>query len=240
MSAVPKPNAPPKTRPSIEQRRPQPSPEQRFILGNVSWQAYSAIGEALADRPNLRLTYDGENLELMTLSPRHEIYKKWFARLIDTLAEECHLRIATAGSMTFRREDLERGLEPDDCFWIAHEEQMRGRLEWNPERDPPPDLVIEIEISRSALNRMRIYAALNVPEVWRCDGETLTVHLLRPDGTYQPAERSPTFPAIPVGEMSRFLQLSETVDYLSRVRAFRDWVRQQLAGKKTGSRKKKC
>ena len=117
---------------------------QRFVLRNVPWQSYVAIGDALPDRPCLRMTYDRGSLEFMTTSPEHEIYKKRLGRLIEALAEECNLRIATAGNMTFRRAELERGLEPDDCFWIAHEEQVRARLEWDPIGDPPPDLVVEI------------------------------------------------------------------------------------------------
>ena len=89
------------------------------------------------------------------------------------LAEECDRNLVSAGNMTFQREDLDRGLEPDDCYWIAHEPQMHNKLTWDPAIDPPPDLVLEIEISRSAQDRMGIYAALRVPEVWRFDGETL-------------------------------------------------------------------
>jgi hypothetical protein len=103
---------------------------------------------------------------------------------------------------------------------------MRARLDWDPKRDPPPDLVIEIP--RSALNRMGIYAAFRVPEVWRCDGATLRAHLLQADGSWRASETSPTFPKIPLAGIAPFLQPSETVDYLSMVRAFRAWVREQL------------
>src|SRR6516162_9268889 len=92
-------------------------PEQRLVLHNIPWQSYVAIGDALPDRPNLRMTYEGGTLEFMTLSPEHEVYKKRFSRFIDTLAEECDLRIVSAGSITFRRQEIERGFEPDDCFW---------------------------------------------------------------------------------------------------------------------------
>ena len=203
-------------------------PEQRLLLHDVSWESYIKIGDSLPDRPALRMTYDRGSLEFMTTSSRHEIYKKWLGRIVETLAEECQLTIATAGQMTFQRADLERGLEPDDCYWIAHEPQMRGRMEWIPHGDPPPDLVIEIEISRSALNRMAIYAALGVPEVWRFDATTLRVELLQPDQTYQRAPNSLSFPKIPVAELVPFLEPSETIDYLSIVRSVRAWVREQL------------
>jgi Uma2 family endonuclease len=203
------------------------APEQRLLLHNVSWESYIAIGNALCDRPALRMTFDRGSLELMTTSPRHEIYKKWLGRIIETLAEECQLAITTAGQMTFQRPELERGLEPDDCYWIAHEPQMRGRLAWDPQRDPPPDLVLEIEISRSALNRMGIYAALGVPEVWRFDGTALRVEVLQADRTYHTAPSSVSFPKVPLAGLVPFLEPSETVDYLSVIRSVRTWVREQ-------------
>ncbi len=165
----------------------------------------------------------------MVTSSQHEIYKRLLSRLIETLTEECNQPIVTAGNMTFQREDLERGLEADDCFWIAAEPRMRGKLTWNPAMDPPPDLALEIEISRSALTRMSIYAALGVPEVWRFDGSALRVELLQPDGTYAAAERSLAFPAIPVSELAPFLQPSAELDSLSVLRSFRVWVRERLA-----------
>ena len=207
---------------------PRPTPEsQRLILNHVRWHSYVAIGALLSDRPCLRMTYDRGTLEFMTTSPQHEIYKKRLGRLIETLAEECNLRIASAGNMTFQNEELERGLEPDDCYWIAHEANMRARLAWDAKLDPPPDLVVEIEISRSAVDRMGVYAALGVPEVWRCDGVTLRANLLQPDGGWLESEYSPTFPKIPLTDIVPFLQPSEAVDYLSMVRAFRAWVDEQ-------------
>ncbi len=204
-------------------------PTQRLILYNVPWQSYAVIGDALPDRPNLRMTYDGGTLEFMTTSPEHEKYKVRLARLLEVLVEESGLRFEPLGNMTMRRQDLDRGLEPDECFFIANEARMRARLDWDPTRDPPPDLAIEIEISRSALNRMAIYAALGVPEVWRCDGATLRAHLLQPDGSWRASETSPTFPRVPLAGIVPFLQPSETVDYLSMIRTFRTWVREQLA-----------
>jgi Uma2 family endonuclease len=212
----------------------KPTAEQRVLLYHLSWQDYQTIGRVLHNHPNVRLTYDRESLEIMTTSPEHEVYKKRLGRFFETLAEEFNLPIAPAGNMTFQREDLERGLESDECFWIAHEPQMRAKLEWDPGRDPPPDLVIEIEISRSALSRMSIYAALGVPEVWCFDGETLTVHLLQANGTYGLADQSPTFPGVSLAGIARFLKPSETIDYLGMIRAFRTWIREQLAQKEGG------
>jgi Uma2 family endonuclease len=199
--------------------------EQHLVLRNVPWEDYLAIGQLFADRPALRLTYDRGTLEFMTTSSPHERFKCWFGRFVETIAEELNQPIMPSGSMTFQREELERGFEPDDCFWIANELAVREKLTWEPANDPPPDLMIEIEISRSALNRIAIFAAFRVPEIWRCDGNELRIHLLQEDGTYQLSEQSLAFPAIPVKELVQFFPPVEKTDYLSAVRAVRAWVR---------------
>lgn len=218
----------------VATRSPRPKPdhrdnengEQRLILFDVSWQSYLAIGNALADRPALRLTFDRGNLEFMTTSPKHEIYKKWFSRFIDILAEELNRPKISAGNMTFQREDLDRGIEADDSFWIIHEPAMRGKLTWDPKIDPPPDLGLEIEISRSVLNRLDIYAALRILEVWCFNGMAVRIYRLQADGTYQQVQESQLFPKVPLGELVRFFALIETTDDLTVTRQFREWVRQ--------------
>jgi Uma2 family endonuclease len=208
-----------------------PPREERVLLHNISWQEYEQIGAILRDRPALRLTYDRGSLEIMTTSARHEQYKKVLGRMLETLAEEFGLRILPSGSATFKREDLERGLEPDECFWIQHAAQMRMGTEWDARSQPPPDLVIEVEVTRSAQGRMAIYASLGVPEVWRFSERGLQVCLLQSHGSYEVVSRSPTFPEVPVEEISRFLKPCDDWDYLAVVREFRVWVRSLRSGK---------
>ena len=126
---------------------------------------------------------------------------------------------------------MEKGLEGDNCWWIEHAEQVRGKLTWDPAVDPPPDLLLEIEVSRTALARRAIYAALRVPQVWCFDGKSLRVHLLQPDGRYLEANESPTFPGIPVAEIVRFLQPEQ--DYLTVQKEFRAWAK-RYRQRKTG------
>ena len=203
---------------------PRHEDEQRFVLHDVTWDSYLTLARLFADRPALRLTYDRGKLELMTTSPRHECYNHWLGRFLETVAEELSKPIAPGGSMTFQREELERGFEPDNCYWIENEKAMRGKLTWELSTSPPPDLMIEIEVSRSAMPRMTIFAAFRVPEVWCYDGEELRINLLQPDGTYQRSEHSLAFPSIPVQELIRFFP-TDTTDYFSAVAAVRAWVR---------------
>src|SRR5262249_6646067 len=122
-----------------------------------------------------------------------------------------------------------RGLEPDECFWIQNEPKMRGKREYDPEKDQHPDLVLEVDISRSSLNRLVIYAAFGVPEVWRWDGKHLEVRLLDPKGQYVTAERGLVFPFLRPSELVRFVDLEPTLGEADMIRAFQDWVRAQVA-----------
>lgn len=218
--------------------------EQRFVLSLIDWPTYVAYSDLMGER-NVRVTYYQGEMEFMTLSPEHEKAKHLLVLLLAVLAEELAIDMAGLGSMTFRREDLEQGLEPDECYWIEHEPEVRGRIDIDMTEDPPPDLVLEVEISRSAINRMRLYARLGVPEVWRWDGQTLRVCLLR-RGHYVEAERSRTFPFLPMDEIARFLTAGMAMSETKLLREFRAWVRQQVAqgwaaatekkGKKKGRR----
>lgn len=205
---------------------------RRVVLDGISWEDYRKIGAILRDRPALRLTYDRESLEIMTTSPEHEKYKMRLGRIVETLAEEFELPLEPGGNMTFQREDRVKGLEADQCYWIQHEAQVRGKLEWDPTADPPPDLVMEIEVSRSAMGRMAIYAALRVPEVWCFDGQRLRVHVLQPNGTYLLSDHSPTFPGVDLNMLATFLKPSPEQDYLSVIRAFRSWIQSVRASSK--------
>ncbi|RPI81162.1 MAG: hypothetical protein EHM42_11085 [Planctomycetaceae bacterium] len=127
--------------------------------------------------------------------------------------------------MTFRRRDLQRGLEPDKCFWISHEPLVRGRRILDLNTAPPPDLVIEVDVTRSSLNRIDIYSRLGVQEIWRCDGQRLEVLLRQESGTYLSARRSAVFPCLPAAELVKFLPADETQTDLECLRKFLSWVR---------------
>ena len=180
-------------------------PRRAFRASGVSWAEYLAFSDSLGER-HVRVTYDRGEMEFMTISPLHDRIKHVFVLLLGVLSEEMNISVVGYGSMTQRREDLERGLEADECYWIEHAELFRGRTDVDLRRDPPPDLAIEVEISRSTLDRMGISAALGVPEVWRCDGETLRVCLLGAEARYADAPHSRAFPFLPMEELLRFVQ----------------------------------
>jgi Uma2 family endonuclease len=166
----------------------------------------------------------------MSTSNLHEWIKKRLGRFLEIIAEELEVAIQPGGNTTFRNEELERGFEPDECYWIATEARMRLPVSaWEPTRDPPPDLIIEIEVSRSALDRMDIFASYGVSEVWRFDGSELHVHRLNDAGEYEETNVSHSFPAVPIKEIAQFLRPNAETDYLKALRQFRDWVRANRA-----------
>jgi Uma2 family endonuclease len=187
-----------------------------------------AIGEALRDWP-IRITYDRGEMEFTTTSSKHERGGHLWGRLVCVLTEELNINMEAGGGMTFQREDLERGFEPDECYWIEHEPQMRHKDSYDSKTDPPPDLALEVEITRSALNRMSIYAAMRIPEVWRWDGKKIHIHVLSGDSQYVESAQSRAFPFLPVQELVRFVNMRNQLGTTALVRAFRAWVREQQA-----------
>jgi Uma2 family endonuclease len=196
-----------------------------LVLYGVDWNVYEQVLKESGER-RLRLNYDGENLEIMNVSLLHERPKSLLGRLIETLTLELDMPIVSGGSVTCHREDVSRGLEPDECYWIANASKMLGDRDLELPKDPPPDLAIEVEKSRTVLNRKAIYAKLGVPELWRCNGKDIKILLLR-GGEYVEGDKSLSFPFLPVDQLAQFMVLDRKHDENGQVRAFLKWVRKQ-------------
>lgn len=196
----------------------------RVVLKNISWQTYQSLVIDFEREPGMRLTYDLGTLEIrMPLAP-HETYKKIFGRLIKAATEELNLEIRSLGSLTCSREDLAKGLEPDQCYYIQNEAMVRGVEQIDLAKLPPPDLAVEIDITSSSLDRFSIYADLKVPEIWRYDGQILIIY--RPlENEYLMQERSIALPLLKTADILRFLSLSTSIGENNLVKQFRQWLR---------------
>lgn len=196
----------------------------RVILRNISWQSYQSLVRDFESEPGLRLTYDDGTLEIrMPLDP-HESFKKLLGRLIEAATEELDLEIRSLGSRTCDREDLSKGLEPDQCYYIQNEAQVRGVTQIDLGQFPSPDLAVEVDITSSSLNRFSIYAALEVPEVWRFDGESLTIYSLQA-GEYRICDRSLALPILTAADVMRFLEQYSSIGENRLIKQFRQWIR---------------
>jgi Uma2 family endonuclease len=197
--------------------------EERFLLTGIRWDFYKAFCDELDGR-HIRLTYDRGNLEIMITKRPHEYYKKILAKIVEQIVLHDGIPVASGGSMTFQRDDLEKGMEPDECWWLAHEAAVRGREELDFQHDPPPDLVVEVEITRSLVSRVSIYAALRVPEIWRFNGRKLRFCVLEASGEYRDAPHSRAFPFLQPADLEPFLVMDRTKDETTRVREFVEWL----------------
>jgi Uma2 family endonuclease len=205
------------------------APEERFVLHHVSWETYEGLLEDHIDRGVPRFTYDRGELEILTPSSEHEIDNRSLALLVELVAVELDIETLNVGSMTCNRRDLERGFEPDSGFYIQNEARVRGRSEVDLAVDPPPDVTIEIEISRSAIPKLPIYAAIGVPEVWPWDGERVTILVLR-DGDYDERLVSAALPPITSEILMRFMNESRSMRRTAWVQRVREWAREQDRG----------
>ena len=199
----------------------------RFLLKNISWQTYEALLKDLESQRGIRLTYDRGLLEIMTPLAPHERNSRLIGRLVEALTEELNIEICSLGSLTCKREDLARGLEPDECYYIQNKPVIRSLEQIDLNQYPPPDLAIEIDITSSSINRLALYASLGVPEVWRYDGSRLIIYQLE-GGEYKVCDRSSTFPLITSSEIIRFLELRKSNGETALIRLFREWVRNQV------------
>ena len=202
--------------------------EQRTVLQNISWQTFIALLRETGSDRGTRFAYDCGTLEIMTPLYEHEHPKIQFDRFIFALAEELEIEIKSAGSMTLKREDVNRGIEPDNCYYIQTEPTVRGRPQLDLETDPPPDLAIEIDITSSSVNKFGIYLALGVPELWRYNGRDLKFYQ-RLEGQYVECEFSIAFPLVSVTEMSRFIAQSKTIGEIALLKSFRAWFTNKIA-----------
>jgi Uma2 family endonuclease len=216
--------------PPLPKEVPDTPAEHRFVIRNIDWATYKKISDALRDR-HFHMAFDGENLELMTTSSRHGSCAGYLCRLIIVITEEMDLPVRGVRDMTCDSAAVERAAEPDDSFYIVNEPRVRSKDPIKLDSDPPPDLSVEIEITRSSLQRMKIYAKLRVPEYWRCDGESVRFYHLGEDGQCVEAERSLSFPFLTAADLSRFVAQRLQEDENSLVRSFREWVRQQLGAR---------
>ena len=206
-----------------------PTQVEQVQLSGISWNTYETLLKELSHR-RLRLTYNRGNLEIMVPSPEHELYKEVLGRFVETLAEELEIRIYPLAATTFKRPELV-GAEPDKCFYIRNLSAVKGKKRIALDRDPPPDLVVEIDITSSSEIRFPVYADMGVPEIWRYDGNSFTVYQLQ-ERRYISSEQSLTFPNLPIIEITNFLQQAMTMDYLELVGSFRRWVKSQIQEKR--------
>jgi Uma2 family endonuclease len=228
-----------------EARKPRPRrmldgvpPETRVVIADVTWELYESFVESIAEGENLRVAFDGKDIELMTLGPFHESLGGIVAVFIATIATELGIEHQQVGSTTWKRKSVKRGVESDLCYYfdpakLATFAEAFARRSNKVEDYPNPDLAIEIDISRSKIDRPGIYAALKLPELWRFHKEQFSIALLTPGGTYAPANRS-RFLAVRPEDLTRWILEEQSPRGLAWQERLRAWVRAELGPQVNG------
>jgi len=208
----------------LDPRELKPVPTDRVLLQNVSWSTYESLLRDRLDGASPRFTYDRGDLSIMVTSPHHEEINRTLSLLIELLAEEFGIESRAFGSTTYRRKDLKRGFEPDSCFYFRNEAQVRGKKSLDLTVDPPPDLVIEIDISNPSLNKLPIFAAFGVPEVWRFNGRELEILILERE-EYIGTNQSKALPSVSTEVITGFLHESGKMGRLEWIKDVRNWAK---------------
>jgi Uma2 family endonuclease len=201
-------------------------PEQKVILKGVSWETYERLLAEHEGESGTRFAYDSGILEILGPSARHEKPNRILASLVEALAEEMALNIESLGSTTLKRPNLLKGFEPDSCFYIQHADAIRDKNKIDLTVDPPPDLVIEIDITSPSLDKFPLYAAIGVSKVWRYDGTHVTMYRLA-GKRYVEVTHSVVLPLLTSEHTTRFLEERKQMPSTVWLRAVRAWTRDQ-------------
>lgn len=185
-----------------------------------------ARGVPPLENRNIRFTYLQGKLEVTMPLEIHEFSARLIELFIRILVVELGLKVKTMGSTTLDREVLERSAEPDNAYYIQNQPLVAGR-DVDLDRDPPPDLIVEVDITHTDIDKLVLYAAMKVPEFWRYNGEVWRIYSLE-NGEYQEVEVSPTFPQVPKIKLYEFLATARQ-DEVEAELALRQWASQLSA-----------
>ena len=211
----------------VVSRSSLPETNQCVILEGITWETYERLLAEHTQSSGIHFSYDRGRLEIMVLSAGHEALKHALEVLVEIFAEELNIDVRGFGSTTFRRADLDRGFEPDACFYIQQELRVRGKCEIRLSVDPPPDLIIEIDVSHPSLNKLSLFATLGIPEVWRYDSARVIILKLTGEG-YEESVESTALPGVTSEALSQFVEENSQGQPTVWRRNVREWARNNL------------
>ncbi|MDX1964058.1 MAG: Uma2 family endonuclease [Pirellulales bacterium] len=204
---------------------PKSEPYEHLVLYDVSWELYQHLLK-LCESRRLRHTYSNGTLEIMSPRKRHDRIKGFVARLVGVAAYELGIAIQPIASTTLDKEELDQGIEPDESYYIQHEALVRDQDDYDPSRDPPPDLSIEVEETRTVLSRMATFMKLKIPEIWRVSADYVKFFQLEESG-YVEISRSRALPFIESKMLAQLIQKRNLLNQNELITEFLDYLRQQ-------------
>ncbi|WP_341531656.1 Uma2 family endonuclease (plasmid) [Nostoc sp. UHCC 0302] len=199
----------------------------RVVLYNISWQKFENLLVDLGESRAARVAYDDGTLEIMTPLAEHEYYKEIIGDIIKDTAEVLELDYECYGSATWKRELKKAGVESDNCFYFQNEALIRGKLKFDLNQDPPPDLALEIDVTSKSLDRFPIYVRLGVPEIWSYDAGEIRIYQLQGE-EYIQTETSLVFFNLNIQEIPSLIEKYRMAGRRVFRQAIREWVRGQM------------
>lgn len=197
-----------------------------LIQHRVGWHDYEELLDAIGEASSLRICYDEGTLQVMTPSSKHEHVAKLIERLVDRVSIRQRIKVLFYGSATLKKQSEQKGAEPGACFYVQTADAVGTKDQIDFSTDPPPDVVVEIDLHHESISKFPIYAAFGVPELWRYDGESLAIYHLR-DGQYVLSDASQALPILTSAVLTEFLARSPKEDQYDIVLAFEDWLKAQ-------------
>lgn len=201
-------------------------PDSYLVMHGVAWDEYEALLETFGENKGLRLSYDEGRLEIMVLSTEHENYAELIKQLVGTLSLRLRVKVLHFGSATMRSKGQAKGAEPDACFYVQNAESIGKRKQIDFSTDPPPDIVVEVDLHHESLSKFPIYAIFGVKELWRYDGRSLVIYHLH-SGEYVAADASLALPMLTSSRLTELLQRSQAESQYEVLRSFEEWLREQ-------------
>jgi Uma2 family endonuclease len=179
---------------------------EKHLYYGVSWDTYLQVREVIGDDSNVRLTFSHGVLEIMSPKRLHEQITRLIDMVVTLMAFELELNVDNCGAMTLRFESAQRGGEPDSCFYVANESAVRGLEEIDLAVDPPPDIVIEVDITSPSIDKFGLYLVAQIPEVWRFDGAHMEFYVLSGE-KYDTTPHSLSFPSLTAEMLEGYLKI---------------------------------
>jgi Uma2 family endonuclease len=228
------PEVPSRRIPTLDELRGMTSePDDRVVIRGVDWDFYEQLVDSIPEDEHIHVDYDGKDVEIVVVTgPFHEGVGKLMSQLIEIIAQELEIPCKAYGKTTWKRPEVRRGLEADDCYFFLPEKlamiaAARARKFRKIADYPNPDLGIEVDCSRSKIDRPGIYAELRVAEVWRYDDERVYIDRLGEDGRYHEAPESQFLP-VTAEEIRRWVVDEDSSDDSAWSRRLRALVRAEL------------
>jgi Uma2 family endonuclease len=202
-------------------------PEDAIVIWHhVSWEEYERLLDEVGEAPGLRISFDDGTLQVMSISPEHEKYAEFIKSMVSAIRLRLRINILFFGSATMKKRKESKGNEPDACFYVQTAAVVGNKIQLDFETDPPPDIAVEVDVHHDSRSKFPIYAGLGVPEIWRYDGQQVTIYLLHQDN-YVITEMSQALPMLSSRVLTEFLARMRQEGEFEAILAFDQWLQSQ-------------